>query len=142
MSKPRVCYYLVSIFLNLGDEILIFNQVVDICVYVCVHGYVSLGHLDVWGELATCKRSPTVPVLKASRCPMHACVYAVYVCIVGGGGGIKGKGWFVYVTGLGSFLLFRSFGMLSASVLCTCIFMYTQVHTRGISIQMIISLCL
>ena len=91
MSKPRVCYYLVSIFLNLGDEILIFNQVVDICVYVCVHGYVSLGHLDVWGELATCKRSPTVPVLKASRCPMHACVYAVYVCIVGGGGVLRGK---------------------------------------------------
>ena len=41
---------------------------------------------------------------------------------------VRGEGgWFVYVTGLGSFLLFRSFCMLPASVLYTCILMYMYI---------------
>ena len=36
-----------------------FYQIIVTCVYVCVHGYVSVGHLDVWGELTSRKRSLT-----------------------------------------------------------------------------------
>ena len=71
-----------------------YNYVDAICVYVCVYGCVSIGHLDVLGEMASRKRSliyhPGSPGW-TSRCPY---VYVVYMCMcVGRRGG--GERWVV-----------------------------------------------
>ena len=39
--------------------ILIFTRLLSLVSMFCVHGYVSVGHLDVWGELTSRKRSLT-----------------------------------------------------------------------------------
>ena len=63
----------------------------------CAFYTYMVGHLDVWGELASHKRSLTHRPSSqgwASRCPVlsiHACMY-VYTCMLcwggGGGGGV------------------------------------------------------
>ena len=81
----------------------------SVCLYVCV----SWGHLDVWGELASHKRSLTHRPSSqgwASRCPL---LYT-FLCLG------HGLGW----------LPFFSFLFSYASVLNTCISMYIPPPTK------------
>ena len=89
-----------------------FTFIVHVCLCACTM-CVSWGHLDVWGELASHKRSLTHPPSSqgwASRCHL----LHTFVCL-----GMVG-----WVT-----LPFFSFCFLNASVLCTCISMYIYIQS-------------
>ena len=89
-----------------------------LCLSVCMYVCVSWGHLDVWGELASHKRSLTHRPNSqgwASRCLLHIRLF-VWAMV----------GW---VT-----LPFFSFYFLKSSMLCTCIismYMLIHIHVDG-----------